>query len=101
MPGRLYPSDGPRSKVSHGECAVYRATAAGRLLGGWTAWHSLRLRVGNGWEGEGDFVFANPKRGLLVLEVKGAASSLRAGAGCKTGTRSVSVTSVRDAACST
>ena len=63
MPARLYPKDGPSSKVSHGECAVYRALAAGGLPDGWTAWHSLRLRVGNGWEGEGDFVFANPKRG--------------------------------------
>jgi hypothetical protein len=79
MPARLYPKDGPRSKVSHGECAVYRALAAGGLPEGWTAWHSLRLRVGNGWEGEGDFVFANPKRGLLVLEVKGGRIELVGG----------------------
>jgi hypothetical protein len=50
---------------------VYRALAAGGLPAGWTAWHSLRLRVGNDWEGESDFVFASPKRGILVLEVKG------------------------------
>ncbi len=79
MPARLYPKDGPRSKVSHGECAVYRALAAGGLPDGWTAWHSLRLRVGNSWEGEGDFVFANPKRGLLVLEVKGGRIELVGG----------------------
>jgi hypothetical protein len=79
MAGRLYPLDGPRSKVSHGECAVYRALAANGLPDGWTAWHSLRLRVGNGWEGEGDFVFASPKRGLLVLEVKGGRIEQRDG----------------------
>ena len=79
MAGRMYPTDGPRSRISEAECAVYRALAAGGLPDGWTAWHSLRLRVGNGWEGEGDFVIANPKRGLLVLEVKGGRVELQGG----------------------
>lgn len=42
-----------------------------RLPAGWRAWHSLRLRDAKGYLGEGDFVLANPERGLLVLEVKG------------------------------
>lgn len=42
-----------------------------QLPAGWTAWHSLRLRAKNTWEGEEDFVFAIPNRGVLVLEVKG------------------------------
>jgi Nuclease-related domain len=79
MAGRLYPTDGPRSRISDAECAVYRALAAGGLPDGWSVWHSLRLRVGNGWEGEGDFVIADPKRGLLVLEVKGGRVELQGG----------------------
>ncbi|MFZ9889690.1 MAG: NERD domain-containing protein, partial [Myxococcota bacterium] len=46
---------------------------------GWAAYHSLRLRTQNGFEGEGDFVLACPTRGLLVLEVKGGRIELRGG----------------------
>lgn len=42
-----------------------------QLPAGWTAWHSLRIRTSTGVEGEGDFVFAIPDCGFLVLEVKG------------------------------
>jgi hypothetical protein len=64
--------------VSRAEVAVWDALRC-RLPTGWRAWHSLRLRVGNDWEGEGDFVIAAPDRGLLVLEVKGGAMELRGG----------------------
>ena len=46
---------------------------------GWLAWHSLRLRDGDNLDGEGDFVIAAPKRGLLVLEVKGGHVEVRDG----------------------
>lgn len=50
-----------------------------RLPGGWTAWHSLRIRDQKNFLGEGDFVLAHPQRGLLVLEVKGGQVECRAG----------------------
>ncbi len=49
------------------------------LPAGWKAWHSLRLRVGGEWEGEGDFVIAHPPRGFIVVEVKGGQIELRDG----------------------
>jgi hypothetical protein len=79
MPGTVYPLDGrPRSTKSRGEVAVYDALRA-RLPDGWTAWHSLRVRVGTTWEGEGDFVIAAPDRGVLVLEVKSGVVECRGG----------------------
>jgi hypothetical protein len=74
----LYPRRVPRPTKSHAEQSLYRALAT-QLPGGWTAWHSLRLRTERGWEGEGDFVFAIPDRGILVLEVKGGAIEERDG----------------------
>ncbi len=50
-----------------------------QLPEGWFAWHSLRLRVGERFDGEGDFVIAVPDRGLLVLEVKGGNIELQDG----------------------
>ena len=70
MPGCLYPADGPRCRTNHAEVAFYQ-TLAKRLPAECPAWHSLRLRLGRDWEGEGDFVVAAPERGLLVVEVKG------------------------------
>jgi hypothetical protein len=35
------------------------------------AWHSLKLRDSRGYDGEGDFVIADPARGFLIVEVKG------------------------------
>ena len=78
VPANLHPADGPRSRTSRAEVAVYQALAK-HLPVGWSAWHSLRLRVGRDWEGEGDFVVAAPDRGLLVIEVKGGQVELRGG----------------------
>jgi hypothetical protein len=66
---RLHPADSPRPTGSHAEQAVHRALKACRLP--CHAFHSLRLRSRGGWEGEGDFVLADPSAGFLVLEVKG------------------------------
>ena len=74
----LFPRDAPRTQKSHGERHVYDALKKCSRLG-WSAWHSLRLRTPSGFEGEGDFVIADPERGLLVLEVKGGAIELRNG----------------------
>ncbi len=76
--GDVFPRQAPRSSVSHAEVAVWKALHRG-LPAGWRAWHSLRLRVANHWEGEGDVVIAAPDRGLLVLEVKGGAIECRDG----------------------
>jgi hypothetical protein len=66
----LHPRVLPRGTSSHAECAVYDALKAS-LPEGWFAWHSLRIMSDTGIFGEGDFVVADPKRGMLVLEVKG------------------------------
>ncbi len=71
-PVGLYPRSAPRPTGSHAEHALFRAIHKG-LPSGWAAWHSLRLRIDGSMEGEGDFVFAIPDRGVLVLEVKGGA----------------------------
>lgn len=70
MPSRLHPDESPRPAKSHAEVSVWSALKKG-LPSGWTAWHSLRIRDGKNYLGEGDFVLAHPERGLLVLEVKG------------------------------
>ncbi len=69
MSGELFPKDGPRPTSSRGERETYEALRDG-LPHGWKAWHSIRLRIGHDYEGEGDFVIAAPELGLLVLEVK-------------------------------
>lgn len=51
------------------EIQVYESLKA-HLPGGWYAWHSLRVREDDGIFGEGDFVVADPDRGLLAVEVK-------------------------------
>lgn len=78
MGGDVFPKDSPRSLTSHAEIAVYEALRRG-LPEGWTAWHSLRLRTETGWEGESDFVVADPHRGFICLEVKGGTVELRGG----------------------
>ena len=81
MAGRIHPADGPRMRAPaaggaaakvgfEAERRVYEALAA-HLPDGWEAWHGLRLRAGRSGDGEADFVIADPRRGLLVLEVKG------------------------------
>ena len=37
----------------------------------WFAWHSMNLRTEDIKFAEADFVIADPKRGILILEVKG------------------------------
>ncbi len=66
----LYPREKPRSTESHAEILVYESLKP-RLPAGWYAWHSLRVREGDGIFGEGDFVVVDPDRGLLAVEVKG------------------------------
>ena len=66
----LWPRERPRPTDSHAEQKVYDALSR-QLPANWTAWHSLRIRTVDGFEGEGDFIIAVPGRGLLVLEVKG------------------------------
>lgn len=78
MAGIVYPREKPRSTDSLAEPVVWRVLGKS-LPDGWVAYHSLRLRVGSGWEGEGDFVIANPHRGFLVLEVKGGRVELHDG----------------------
>jgi len=84
--GQIFPADGPRSRASHAEVAVYEALRT-QIPTGWTAWHSLRLRSARNGEGEGDFVIAAPGRGLLVLEVKGGRIELAGGHWLQNGER--------------
>ena len=74
----LWPRHQPRPTKSTAEHSVYNALSK-QLPSNWSAWHSLRVRTENGFEGEGDFVIAIPDRGFLVLEVKGGAIEQRDG----------------------
>ena len=74
----VYPRENPRPTGSRAEVRVYEALRA-KLPPGWYAWHSLRVQTRAGWCGEGDFIIAEPRRGLLVLEVKGGTVELRDG----------------------
>ncbi len=58
----LCPREEMRTASSHGEKTVFRALRT-VLSPGWRAWHSLRLRDGTAWLGEGDFVLAGPREG--------------------------------------
>jgi hypothetical protein len=78
MPGPVFPSEAPRPAKSRAERRVWECLEK-QLPNGWTAWHSLRIRVRGGYLGEGDFVLAHPQRGLLVLEVKGGTVEQRDG----------------------
>jgi len=53
MVGRIFPQGGPRPTSSAGERRLYD-TLAKQLPEGWTAWHSMRLRIHDRYEGEGD-----------------------------------------------
>lgn len=74
----LYPTGGPRPTSSEAERTFYRALQR-HLPASWSAWHSLRVRVGASFEGEGDFVIAVPDRAILLVEVKGGAIECRDG----------------------
>jgi len=76
--GIIYPIDGPRPTSSHAEKKLYAALKA-QLPEGWRAWHSLRLWGAGYRESEGDFVIGIPKRGMLVIEVKGGRIELVGG----------------------
>ena len=70
LPG-LYPRDTALPTKSRAERDLHAALKAGGLPEGWYAWHSLRLRDGQNYYGEGDYVFVKPDHGFLVMEVKG------------------------------
>ncbi len=74
----IYPSCSFPDYAEPSERRVYDALAAA-LPAGWFAWHSLRIRIRPGEFTEGDFIVADPARGLLVLEVKGGQVSKREG----------------------
>ena len=78
MPGIIYPLDGPRPTRSAAEKKLFAALKA-QLPDGWRAWHSLRLWSAGHSDGEGDFVIAAPKLGMLVIEVKGGRIELAGG----------------------
>lgn len=78
MPGKIFPLDGPRPTASHAEQKLYAALKV-HLPESWRAWHSLRLRSAGYRDSEGDFVIGVPKRGMVVLEVKGGIIELVGG----------------------
>ena len=77
-PSGLLPCDGPRPGANAAETKVYEALRR-HLPAGLRAWHSVRLRIAGRWEGEADFVIADPARGLVVLEVKGGRVEIAGG----------------------
>ncbi len=76
---------GSRSTESHAEILLYESLKP-HLPEGWYAWHSLRVREGDGIFGEGDFVVVDPDRGLLAVEVKGGNIEQRDGRWFQNGT---------------
>lgn len=76
--GLIYPGDGPRPTASTAERKLYAALKT-HLPESWRAWHSLRLVSAGARESEGDFVIGIPKRGMLVIEVKGGRIELVGG----------------------
>lgn len=74
----LYPPNKPRVTPSRAEHAVYEALSS-HMPQGWYAWHSLRIRVPGHPDAEADFLIADPKQGILILEVKGGRIEQRDG----------------------
>ena len=76
----LWPREVSRHTESEAEKKVYKALKTS-LLGGWYAWHSLRLRTREKGEfSEADFIIADPNRpGILILEIKGGQIEQRDG----------------------
>ena len=85
-PTGLYPRKGPRPSASQAEKKLF-AALRNHLPPGWTAWHSLKVRVPKGREAEGDFLVAVPHRGLVVLEVKGGRIEVEDGQWLQNGRR--------------
>jgi len=79
----LYPRGKARPTKSRAEIATYEALRKA-LPEGWIAWHSLRIRTRGALEGEGDFVFYVPGKGVLLLEVKVVSSRSWMGSGFRT-----------------
>ncbi len=77
-PGSIFPGDGPRHTSSHAERKLYAALKA-HLPASWRVWHSVRLWSAGYRDSEGDFVIGIPKRGMLVVEVKGGRIELAGG----------------------
>lgn len=76
---RLIPAKLPEG-TPYSERRVHQAAAA--LSDDWTVMHSVRwqsFRNGRQGDGEADFVFVHPKRGILVVEVKGGDISVNHG----------------------
>lgn len=69
LPG-VYPSEDLPLGSPDSERRVFKAVRDS-IPKNWYAWHSLKIRIKNGRDGECDFVVADPARGLLLLEVKG------------------------------
>lgn len=66
----LYPRTGLSPQSPDSERKVY-AAISGNLPFDWCSWHSFKLRTSLGEVVEGDFVFAAPAFGIVILEVKG------------------------------
>ena len=66
----LHPVSALPVYVQPSERKMHEALASA-LPAGWSAWHSLKIRIKAGDFSEADFVIADPARGILVLEVKG------------------------------
>jgi hypothetical protein len=85
VPGTVYPLHTHRPTESRGEKEVL-AWLRKALPDGYVAWHSIGLRVGADWCGEGDIVVLTPKCGVLVLEVKSGRVDLHEGIWRQNGT---------------
>jgi len=66
----LYPHAGLPPQIADSERKVYEVLASA-LPAGWSAWHSLKIRIKAGEFSEADFIIADPSLGILILEVKG------------------------------
>jgi len=66
----IWPPQKPRTTASHAELSFYAALAQ-QLPKDWYCWHSLRIRVPGHPDAEADFVIADPKGKILIIEVKG------------------------------
>ena len=75
---RAIPPTGLPPRSPDSERKVYEALISA-LPTGWSAWHSLKIRIKPGDFSEADFVIAGPARGILILEVKGGTVRKRDG----------------------
>ena len=74
----LWPPTTPRTTESIAERTVYDVLRQ-QLPAGWYAWHSVRIQSPTTGDAEADFIIADPRRGALVLEVKGGRIEQREG----------------------